>query len=135
MAQKRFAAEQIIIKLREAEVGLAQGQTVGQQAVVRISSAPQSLHHHFAGRILASSSNPLFHRARKFYFWMVSFLGKLTLSTLFPDSLPFPICRAVAGPSPRRINQTDLERAYPQWTSETRTDGDARAGRERHHEL
>ncbi len=22
--------------------------------------------------------NPLFHRARKFYFWMVSFLGKLT---------------------------------------------------------
>ena len=30
MAGKRFTAEQIIIKLREAEVGLAQGQTVGQ---------------------------------------------------------------------------------------------------------
>ena len=30
MAGKRFSAEQIIIKLREAEVGLAQGQTVGQ---------------------------------------------------------------------------------------------------------
>ena len=30
MAQKRYTAEQIIIKLREAEVGLAQGQTVGQ---------------------------------------------------------------------------------------------------------
>ena len=30
MARKRFTAEQIIIKLREAEVGLAQGQTVGQ---------------------------------------------------------------------------------------------------------
>ena len=30
MAGKRFAAEQIIIKLREAEVGLAQGQRVGQ---------------------------------------------------------------------------------------------------------
>ena len=30
MAQKRFTAEQIIIKLREAEVGLAQGQRVGQ---------------------------------------------------------------------------------------------------------
>ena len=31
MARKRFTAESIIIiKLREAEVGLAQGQTVGQ---------------------------------------------------------------------------------------------------------
>ena len=30
MARKRYTAEQIIIKLREAEVGLAQGQTVGQ---------------------------------------------------------------------------------------------------------
>ena len=30
MASKRFTPEQIIIKLREAEVGLAQGQTVGQ---------------------------------------------------------------------------------------------------------
>ena len=30
MAGKRFKAEQIIIKLREAEVGLAQGQRVGQ---------------------------------------------------------------------------------------------------------
>ena len=30
MAGKRFSAEQIIMKLREAEVGLAQGQTVGQ---------------------------------------------------------------------------------------------------------
>ena len=30
MAGKRFTAEQIIIKLREAEVGLAQGQRVGQ---------------------------------------------------------------------------------------------------------
>ncbi len=30
MARKRFTAEQIIIKLREAEVGLAQGRTVGQ---------------------------------------------------------------------------------------------------------
>ena len=30
MARKRFTAEQIIMKLREAEVGLAQGQTVGQ---------------------------------------------------------------------------------------------------------
>ncbi len=30
MARKRFTAEQIIIKLREAEVGLAQRQTVGQ---------------------------------------------------------------------------------------------------------
>jgi hypothetical protein len=30
MARKRFTAEQIIIKLREAEVVLAQGQTVGQ---------------------------------------------------------------------------------------------------------
>ena len=29
MARKRYTAEQIIIKLREAEVGLAQGQTVG----------------------------------------------------------------------------------------------------------
>ena len=29
MAGERFRAEQIIIKLREAEVGLAQGQTVG----------------------------------------------------------------------------------------------------------
>ncbi len=28
MARKRFTAEQIIIKLREAEVGLAQGQTM-----------------------------------------------------------------------------------------------------------
>ena len=30
MTQKRYTAEQIIIKLRESEVGLAQGQTVGQ---------------------------------------------------------------------------------------------------------
>jgi putative transposase len=30
MSKKRFTAEQIIGKLREAEVGLAQGQTVGQ---------------------------------------------------------------------------------------------------------
>ena len=30
MARKRFTAEQIIMKLREAEAGLAQGQTVGQ---------------------------------------------------------------------------------------------------------
>ena len=30
MAGKRFRAEQIIMKLREAEVGLAQGQRVGQ---------------------------------------------------------------------------------------------------------
>ena len=30
MARKRFTAEQIIMKLREAEVGLAQGRTVGQ---------------------------------------------------------------------------------------------------------
>ena len=30
MAGKRFRAEQIIMKLREAEVGLAQGKTVGQ---------------------------------------------------------------------------------------------------------
>jgi len=30
MNRKRFTAEQIIGKLREAEVGLAQGQTVGQ---------------------------------------------------------------------------------------------------------
>ncbi len=30
MARKRMMAEHIIIKLREAEVGLAQGQTVGQ---------------------------------------------------------------------------------------------------------
>ena len=30
MTQKRYTPEQIIIKLREAEVGLAQGQTVGQ---------------------------------------------------------------------------------------------------------
>ena len=30
MTQKRYTAEQIIIKLREAEVVLAQGQTVGQ---------------------------------------------------------------------------------------------------------
>ena len=30
MARKRFSAEQIILKLREAEVLLAQGQTVGQ---------------------------------------------------------------------------------------------------------
>ncbi len=30
MARKRFTAEQIIMKLREAEVDLDQGQTVGQ---------------------------------------------------------------------------------------------------------
>ena len=30
MAGKRFRAEQIIMKRREAEVGLAQGQRVGQ---------------------------------------------------------------------------------------------------------
>jgi len=30
MARKRMMAEHIIIKLREAEVGLAQGQTVGR---------------------------------------------------------------------------------------------------------
>ena len=30
MTQKRYTPEQIISKLREAEVGLAQGQTVGQ---------------------------------------------------------------------------------------------------------
>ena len=30
MAGKRFTAEQIIMKLREAEAGLAQGQRVGQ---------------------------------------------------------------------------------------------------------
>ena len=30
MARKRFRSEQIIMKLHEAEVGLAQGQTVGQ---------------------------------------------------------------------------------------------------------
>ncbi len=30
MSRKRFTAESIIIKLREAEVGQAQGQTVGQ---------------------------------------------------------------------------------------------------------
>jgi len=30
LSRKRFTAESIIIKLREAEVGLAQGQTVGQ---------------------------------------------------------------------------------------------------------
>ena len=30
MSRKRFTPEQIIGKLREAEVGLAQGQTVGQ---------------------------------------------------------------------------------------------------------
>ncbi len=33
MARKRFTAEQIIIKLREAEVGLAQGQKVGRPRV------------------------------------------------------------------------------------------------------
>ena len=32
MAGKRFGAEQIIMKLREAEVGLAQGQRVGQMS-------------------------------------------------------------------------------------------------------
>ncbi len=30
MSKKRFTAEQIIAKLLEAEVGLSQGQTVGQ---------------------------------------------------------------------------------------------------------
>ena len=30
MARKRFTAEQIILKLREAGVSLAQGKTVGQ---------------------------------------------------------------------------------------------------------
>ena len=30
MARKRFTTEQIIMKLREAEGGLAQGRTVGQ---------------------------------------------------------------------------------------------------------
>ena len=30
MARKQFTAEQIIMKLREAEVGLTQRQTVGQ---------------------------------------------------------------------------------------------------------
>ena len=30
MARKRFTAEQIIMKLREAEAALAQGKTVGQ---------------------------------------------------------------------------------------------------------
>ena len=30
MARKRLTAEQIIMKLREAEVGRAQGRTVGQ---------------------------------------------------------------------------------------------------------
>ena len=34
MARKRFTAEQIIIKLREAEVGLAQGQRAGQFCTV-----------------------------------------------------------------------------------------------------
>ena len=29
MARKRYTAEQIILKLREAEVSLAQGKTVG----------------------------------------------------------------------------------------------------------
>ena len=32
MARKRFTAEQIIMKLHEAEVGLAQGKTVVQVA-------------------------------------------------------------------------------------------------------
>ena len=32
MAREQFTAEQIIMKLREAEVGLAQGQTVGQMS-------------------------------------------------------------------------------------------------------
>ena len=36
MAGKRFSAEQIIIKLREAEVGLAQGQTVGPRCANRL---------------------------------------------------------------------------------------------------
>ena len=41
MARKRYRAEQIIIKLREAEVGLAQGQTVGQVSK-RIAVAEQT---------------------------------------------------------------------------------------------
>ena len=41
MARKRFTAESIIIKLREAEVGLAQGQTVGQMCrQIGVSESP-----------------------------------------------------------------------------------------------
>ena len=38
MAGKRFRAEQIIMKLREAGVGLAQGQRVGRYCQVKWSS-------------------------------------------------------------------------------------------------
>ena len=43
MARKRVTAEQIIIKMREAEAGLAQGQTVEQQAVVLRIQRPAKL--------------------------------------------------------------------------------------------
>ena len=38
VARKRFTAEQIIIKLREAEVGLAQGQTVAPGVQTGVTS-------------------------------------------------------------------------------------------------
>ena len=41
--RKRYAAEEIISKLREAEVHLAQGETVGQ--VVRRLGVSEQTHH------------------------------------------------------------------------------------------
>ena len=50
MAGKRYTAEQIIIKLREAEVGLAQGQTVGQVSKRIAVTATDVLWRCFGGR-------------------------------------------------------------------------------------
>ena len=53
MAGKRFSAEQIIMKLREAEVGLAGGQTVEQAA------KPESVHPMQKGIICLTPQNSL----------------------------------------------------------------------------
>ena len=53
MAGKRFSAEQIIMKLREAEVGLAGGQTVEQAA------KPESVYQMQKGIICLTPQNSL----------------------------------------------------------------------------
>ena len=53
MAKKRFQAEQIIGKLREAEVEISKGQTIGQVAKkLGVSLAQVYLARHRVGRLL-----------------------------------------------------------------------------------
>ena len=71
MAGKRFSAEQIIMKLREAEVGLAQGQRVGQ--VSKQMGVPKST---ATGTSWGSKLERLaFSRKNSYYRWRKEYGG------------------------------------------------------------